>query len=89
MPAAEEAAGGESARPPSLPPHPTPTSPQRDPVAGQGGPERRPSFQDPTSAGGDLEHCLFPLAPSSGYLGTPNPCPLSLTPQDPRVTGRG
>lgn len=73
MPAAEEAAGGESARPPSLPPHPTPPSPQRDPVAGQGGPERRPSFRDPTPAGGGSEHCLLPSHPALGIWALPPP----------------
>lgn len=60
MPAAEEAAGGEvSPTPPPFPPlrlH----SPQLDPVAGQGGPECRPSFQDPTQAGGGQSTVSFP-----------------------------
>lgn len=90
MPAAEEAAGGESALPSSLPnPRPHPPLAGSGSGAGGGGPERRPSFRDPTRAREGSRALSPPLAPSLGHLGTPTPSPPSLTPQDPRVTGGG
>lgn len=85
MPAAKEAAGGESARPPSLPPHPTPPSPQRDPVAGQGGSRAPPLLPGSDSGWRGFRALSPPLAPSSGHLGTPIPSLPSFNP--PRIRG--
>lgn len=89
MPAAEEATGGGS-QPEPPPPFfpPTPPYSQRDPVAGQGGPERRPSFRGPTQDGGGQSTVSCPRTPR-GHQGAPKPSASTLTPQDARVKGGG
>ena len=88
MPAAEEAAGGESARPPLLPPHSQTPSGIRRRDRGWGVPEHSPSFPDPTQAGVGRSSISGPRT-QLGPSGHSNPSLSTLNPQDPQVKGGG
>jgi hypothetical protein len=82
MPAAEEAAGGESAQHPSLSLSLQPTPPAGS-GSGVGGPGRRPSFRDPIRARGVRSTVSSPRT-LLGQLGTPS---LSRSSLAPRIHG--